>query len=160
MRLGIQAGLYVNTNTYDSPTWLEVLLISDLTVNANWQEGESSTRAARVQTFEQTIMAMELTGRVRKETTNTAYLALRTAHGTASVVDFLVLDAKNTVFNGDGYRFHGRVFNFGEDQSLGNVVFKEFSAKPCVYIDGDGNQVPPKTAFNVAGTLTYGTIGA
>jgi hypothetical protein len=159
MRLGVAAGLYVNTNTYASPTWLEILMLSDLTVTAQWIEGESSTRAARVQTFEQTIMSMELTGRVRKEIGNAAYIQLRTAHGSATALDFLVLDAKNTTVDADGYRFHGRVFNFGEDQSLQNVIFKEFGVKPCVALDDSGNQIPPKVALNIAGTLTYGTIG-
>ena len=160
MRLGVKSKLYVNTGTYDAPTWAEVNLISDLNVNGSWEEDDSSTRAARVKTAEQTLISLELTGKIRKEILNTPFLIMRAAFNNASTLDFLILDGSISITGSEGYRFVGSIFNWSEDQSLGKVIFKDFSVKPSVYLDGNGNQVPPVGALTTApDTVAYSTLG-
>jgi hypothetical protein len=160
MRLGITSKLYFNSSTYDAPAWLELNLISDLNVTSNWDEDESSTRASRAKTLEPTIMALELSGKVRKEILNTPFLMMRAAFNTAGVLDVMVLDGAIGTTGSDGFRFVAKVFAFAEDQSLGKVIFKEFTLKPCVYLDGNGDQVSPKTALVTApDSVAFGAIG-
>lgn len=153
MPLGITSKLYINIGTAIVPVWSEVNLISDLVVAADWNEGEASARLEQIQTFEPTNMALGLTGKVRKNITDTSYLLLRTAHRTRGILDVLVLDGDRTTNGSDGFRFDCKVTKWSEDQGLQQVIFKEFEIKPCIPSN------LPQTVLVAGGVLTYAAIG-
>jgi len=45
VRLGLDAKLYRNTGTYDTPTWVEMTNVKDLTLNLESGEADVTTRA-------------------------------------------------------------------------------------------------------------------
>lgn len=158
-RLGITSTLWVNAGSFDSVAWLLIDLVSDLMLTSNWNEGESSVRRGRVQTFEQTNLYFELAGKVRKENTNAGYGVLRDAFATAGILDVLVLDGPRLATTTTGIRLpQARIFNFSEDQGLGAVVYKDFTIKPCA----DDNESVPKVPLRASypgGMETFGVFG-
>lgn len=158
--LGILSRLYVNqqiggSGDWINPVWVVADLISDLNVNSSWNQGESSVRRGRLQTFEPTNMALELSGSIRKDINDEAFFELWNAHLNGVAVDVMVLDGLNTVNDSEGYRFSGHVFDWGEDQSLGAVIFKTFTIRPSCF-DADE---PAQQAQVIGGVLTFTSLG-
>lgn len=158
--LGILSKLYVNQvisagGTFAAPVWALADLVSDLNVNSGWNQGESSVRRGRLQTFEPTNMALELTGSIRKDINDDAFFEIWRAHLNGTLVDVLVLDGLKEVDDSEGYRFTGRVFDWGEDQGLQTVLFKTFTIRPSCF-DADE---PAQHAIVTGGTLTFTALG-
>lgn len=158
-RLGITSTFWINTGTFDAALWILLDLISDLTVTSNWNEGESSVRRGRIQTFEQTNLYFEFAGKVRKEIANAAYNAVRNSFNTGGVLDVMALDGPRLAVTTSGIRLpQARVFNFSEDEGLGSVVYKDFTIKPCA----DTDEASPKAPLRVTypgGIETFGLFG-
>lgn len=153
MPLGITSTCYLNSGTYVTPIWNLLDLIADATVKADWNSADASVRRGRVEEAEPTNLVLELTGKVRKSMTDTAFLVLRAAHLIASTLDVLILDGLRTVNGSEGFRFDGKVFQWSEDQSLGVVTFKDFMIKPCISTN------LPKSVIVNGGSPTYSAIG-
>lgn len=106
------------------------------------------------------MMGVEVTGKARVKGSEVylSYTAMYEAHFKDIPLDILVLNGPSDEFGSEGYRFWGKVFTWSEDQSLGAVLFKDFSVKPC--IPEDVTQ-PPKKADVLApgGPVTYLDIG-
>lgn len=156
MAMGILSKLYINNGgTYASPLWLEVSLIADLNMDGGWNKADSSVRAGRVETQENTNFRVELSGTLRKSMSDAGYVAMRNAFTQDTILDVLVLDGARTVDGSDGFRFEGKIGDFGEDQGLQSVVFKSFTLIPCAF----GASFPPRAALVLGGVLTFQNIG-
>jgi hypothetical protein len=153
-KIGILSVFYVNDGTYGSPAWVEIDLISDLAVDAAWDEGESTARRTVVHTFEQTMLALDIPGKIRKDHSDAGYILIQNAFLSRAVIDILALDEDNDVNGATGFRFDGKVFTFSEDQAMGNVLFKDFTIKPCASVN------VPKFATVVGGVPVFTDIGA
>lgn len=136
MPRGITSKFYVNSGTYSVPTWTLVDLVSDLSNSADWNEGDGSTRREVQEVMEPTNMKLAITGKIRKDMNDPAYLLFRAAHATRGVLDVMVLDGAKDVDGSEGFRFDVKVFGWTEDQGLQAVNFKEFTVKPCISTHG------------------------
>lgn len=154
VRIGPLCKFYYNSGVYVTPVWEEVDLISDLVNNSSWERGVSSVRRARVVTNEQLMLNLELTGRVRTDYTNEHYNTLRDAHIDTTTLDILVLNGDINKNGSMGFRFDAKVFDFGEDQALGNVIFNDLAVGPCA---SDNN---PMAAISNGSAVTFSEIGA
>jgi hypothetical protein len=154
MPLGITSKLFLNAGLYGVPVWVTVDLISDLKYDDRWNQADSSVRRARLETMENTNRVIELTGKIRKEDTDPAFVMLRAAFVADTVLDVLCLNGPSTVNGSEGTRFDARVANFSEDQGLQAVIFKEFTIKPCASVN------LPQLAVIVAGVITYTPFSA
>lgn len=153
-KIGIKCKLYYNSGaTYATPTWVEVTLISDASVNFSWDEAEASTRAARIKQFMNSIASLEITGSIRTEPADVAYQKLRDAAIKDLTLDFLVLNGARTENDTDGFRFDGKVGQWNEGQGLNTVAFKQFNIKPVPSAN------LPKYAKVTTGTLAFEDIG-
>lgn len=130
-RVGIIAGLYINTGTYEAPDWDEFDLVGDAAVNPNWEEGDATTRQSLVNQAEPTKMALEVTGRARVADDNAVFDEVEAAFIQRNPIDILALNGKIDSPGASGYRFDAKIFTWGEDQAMGNVLFKDFNMKPC-----------------------------
>lgn len=154
-KIGIKAKLYYNTGTYGSPTWTAINLVGDLQVNFSWDEGEGTTRASRVKQFANSVANLELTGTIRTEPADTAYVALRNAAISDIAKDFLVLNGANNEADTDGFRFDGKVGGWGEDQGRGVApLFKTFTIKPSVSANN-----PKHVVVDDEGAMSFEDIG-
>lgn len=151
--LGITSFLYVNPDAYGSPDFTAVDLVADAQLGDTWDEGSADARESRVHQFEPTMLALDYAGNVRFDPTDAGYQALRDAHVFLGSLDVLILNGASDKNGAEGYRFFSKVFGFGEDQAMGNVIYKAFTIKPC-----PGPQLP--VFVKVAGGVpTYHTIG-
>lgn len=133
--LGIDCALYYNTGTFGSPTWVELTNVSDVSVGGSWQSGDGSTRATRVVKEGRTRLPLQVSGKMLADK-STGYVAMRTAYlaaGTSAIIDVMCLDAPNDSNGADGVRFEAEVHDFSRDESLDNVVYRDFVLKPTIF---------------------------
>lgn len=153
MPLGIDCKLYLNTNTYESPTWFEMAIVSDFMVDPNWDRQEGLTRETRVKRSVSTLLAMPFTGKVLVRKSNEGYALLHTAFLTGGYVDALILDGPITTNGSDGWRVDLGVSKFGDDQGVGVLRYKEFGMDPEL------TDHLPKIALVAGGVVTYSDPG-
>lgn len=157
-RLGILSFLAINiVGTQEAPDWEEADLISDCSVNGSYNEADASTRRTAVAEAEPTNMTLEITGKLRFDSSDPAYIALRNAYLSRSPIDVLGLNGSILVAGHEGFRFTGKIFGWTEDQGLQSVLFKDFTIKPCI-----SDNIPQfaRTVGDSAGvTVEYTNIG-
>lgn len=153
-KLAIDGKLYRNTGSYNTPTWTEIDLVRDLTFNPTWDAAEGFTRGSRVKQYAKTLADVGYTASVKASDTDAGYIALMDAHASATaVVDLLMLDGANTSNGAQGVRFDAAVFAAGEDQSIGNLLYRDFDFKPSAFAANPPrravvtNSAPVFTAF-------------
>lgn len=132
-KYGFDGTIYFNGGTYGSPTWGLVNAVRDVNIGADMDETDASTRiGGGVKQSEPTLLAIELSGKIRSnDADSNGFILMETAFFTRTSLDVLFLDNPNTVNGSRGYRCDMKVFKFGEPQNLGDVLFREFSIKPC-----------------------------
>lgn len=152
--LGVNAKAYRNTGSYGSPTWSEMTLISDLSVNPAWDEGSADARESRIKQVRKTMMGLEVSGKMKKRISDSNYQALMDALVSDTVLDVLILDASKETVGARGWRFDAQVFSANEDQAMGNVLYEEFVMKPSL----DTN-APKAVKVGAGPALTFSTPG-
>jgi hypothetical protein len=153
-KLGLNAKLYRNTSTYEAPSWSEVTLISDLSVNPSWDEADASARESRVKQSVKTLMALEVSGRLKKKPLDGNYEAFMDALLSDDVLDLLVLDGDKDTEGNRGWRCDFQVFSANEDQGMGNALYEEISLKPSIT-----DHAAKAARIGSGGSLTYSVPG-
>lgn len=131
---GIDAVLYRNTGNHGTPSWDEMDTVSDMMVNGSWQKGEGTTRASRVAMKTNTILDLNITGKIRTDYDNADYLALWNSwiSGGTNTIDVMALTGPSNTNGSHGVRYVSEVGDFSEDQGLGTVLFKSFTLDPTI----------------------------
>lgn len=155
MPIAILSKLYYRSSgDHGSPTWTEINLVGDAQLNVDWDEGDGNARASRVKLMAKTLMSLEFTGKLRKKYDDAGYVAMMQAALADDAVDFLILDGDRTLVGSEGWRFDGQVLAASQDQSLGNVLYRDIRIKPTL------SDNPPQAVKVAAGpTLQYATPG-
>lgn len=130
VRLGRDAVFYLNTNTFSTPTWVAVPQFSDLTVTAEWDQAEASTRESKMKLQAKTLLGAEVGGKLKFDLTDTSIGTIMDALLSDSVVDVMVLNGGSTTNGVRGFRFEGQVHAANEDQGLGVAIFEDLKIKP------------------------------
>ena len=129
-KLGIKAKLYYNDGTYESPDWVELSLVSDLTVNPTWDESEANDRSSRIKRSAKTLLGLEISGMLKKKPLDDGYELMMNAMVGDDVLDLLILDGQNDTEGVRGWRCDFQVFSASEDQGLSTVIYEAFTLKP------------------------------
>lgn len=130
-KTGLKCKLYHNTGTFAVPIWVEVPLIGDLQVNAQWNEATGNTRETWVERTARTFLQLSPSGQLRVEDADVAYLAFANAfHNPDTILDLMILNGASTANGVTGYRAEWEVTQWSENQGTGNVLFKDFAIKP------------------------------
>lgn len=133
-RLGIDSKVYRNTGTYGSPTWVAIDLVRDVQVNPSWNRSDGSSRASKVMAEAKTQLALALTLSVKVSLTDTGYIALMDSFvDPDGVIDLMILNGGNTTNGVEGWRADFGVFTASEDQSIGNVLYRDFEIAPSAF---------------------------
>lgn len=132
IKRGYACKLYRNTANFVTPTWDEVSALGDVQLNLAFDEFDATVRGDGVKLSEPTLLGIEVTGRIRSDENSTDFTAFETAALTRASLDVLVLDGTSTTNGSRGIRAEMKLFNWSEDQALGNVLFREFTLKPCL----------------------------
>jgi hypothetical protein len=134
VKYAFKGKIYFNGASYGSPTWNLVDAVKDVKVGASFDEFDASTRqGGGIKQSEPVLLGLDITGMIRTDETDTSgFVALETAFLTRAAIDIMVLDGGSTVNGSRGYRFDAKNFKFGQDESLSNILYREFELKPCV----------------------------
>lgn len=121
---------YRSTGSFGSPTWTELTIIRDLTLNDKWDIADVFTRATRAKKGVPTMLDVGMTGTVRCLADNTLWLAMRTAWLAGTVFDILALTgAKDN--NGEvGWRYEAVIEDMGTPQGSGDALYSNFAWRP------------------------------
>lgn len=132
-KLGLDAALYYNSNTYASPTWVEATRIRDVTLNLEKGLADVSTRAGsgwreNVGTLKDgsvTFMMLQApTG------TDTVFGAFRDAFLNNTSIEVLVLDGDRTTTGSQGLRATMIVSGFTRNENLEEAIGYDVTIQP------------------------------
>lgn len=127
---GLDCKLYRNTNTYASPTWVEIENVKDLSVPNEKTMADASTRRSGVAEEVGTIKKLGIEFDMVKDHADADWEALNDAYWGNTVVEFLCLDGSKDVAGSRGVRFGAEVAKFDETQSLEGVVMNAVKLSP------------------------------
>lgn len=128
----IAAGVYRNTGSYGSPTWVEITLVRDVTPSEQWAYGDASVRASKAKLYGKT--QIDLTGTItcRADPADAGYQALfDAAVGVSSAApDLMILDGDITTEGARGVRLHANLSK-KQNQAIGEIVYTDFDYNPA-----------------------------
>ena len=131
LKHGIDCFLGRNTATWGSPTWVELTGVASLTPNGGWDAAEILIRRSRIKYGAKVTLDIGFSGRILCEDTDAGYTAFMTAfRSLTAVMDLLVLDGDIATIGAFGYRAEVQITAGAQDQSPGDVLYRDFTAVP------------------------------
>lgn len=129
--LGYQAKAYINTAAGATPTWAEVDIIRNVTLNLEKGEADVTTRGAKgwkevVPTLKEATIDTEIVW----DTTHTIFAKLLDAFLNDTNLEFLFLDGEVTAQGSQGLRAVCGIFKFSRDEQLDGALIANVSLKP------------------------------
>lgn len=153
-KLGILSKLYYRSaGSYGSPTFTEISLINDLSVNATWNKGPANSRGSRIDKSVKTSLGLTFTGTLKKKPGDATYEELMNAIVSDNVLDLLILDGAKDLDGVRGWRADCQIFEGTEDQGRDVNLYVSLSIEPT---DSDNE---PQAVLVDGTTLTYSTPG-
>lgn len=135
-KLGMAAKLYLNTGTYEAPTWVEVTNCKDLTLNLEKGEADVTTRGNggwRATTGTLKDASVEFDMIYDTEDTNVATLEDAFFDGTS--VGVAVMDGPIDQATSKGVRAEMEVFNFSRSEALEEAITVSVTLKPTYSVN-------------------------
>lgn len=132
-KLGLEARLYYNSNTYASPTWVHVSRIKDVTLTLEKGEADVSTRAGSgwreiVNTLKDGSVTFSMlqapTG------TDTVFAAFRDAWLNGTSIEVAVMDGVITTAGSQGLRATMTVSSFTRNENLEEAIMYDVTIRP------------------------------
>lgn len=132
-KLGMEAKLYRNTGTYESPVWVEVDNCKDLSLSLTKGEADVTTRANDGwRAFKKTLKEATVEFDMLWDSEDTNFAAFRTAWMEDSAIEVLVLDGDVETPGSEGLRATVEVGDFSVDQKLEEGIGVKVQLKPTV----------------------------
>ena len=132
--LGLDAKVYRNTGTYETPTWVEMPNVRDLTLTIEKGEADATTRAAggwkqSVATVKEATVEFEMVW----DTADQGFLAIQNAFFNNTPVDLAIMDGPLPPAPGKkstGLRALFDVLKFNRNEPLQEVLTASVTLKP------------------------------
>lgn len=153
MDKGIDCVLYLNTGSYDTPTWVEADCIRDFKQSLSWNKGAAGTRKSRVNKSVKTTLDLSWSGSFENDGSAAAGV-LKAAILSDDVLDLLILDGPNDENGREGFRVDCQVFKADTDQGREALLYPEIDIEPTV----SGHE--PKAVVVSGGVPVYADIAA
>lgn len=135
IKLGKNAKVYRNTGTYDSPTWVEIDIVQDVTINLTYSEVVATYRGAS--DYEMTIPVKAMISvdvMILHQTQDSNYQALRAAAIAKSSMGFLITDTTRTTQYAEGPRLVACIFEFTRAEPIDGLETDKLTLKPTLTI--------------------------
>lgn len=132
IRLGLDAKLYRNTGTYNSPNWEEMPNARDVTLSLEDGEADVTTRGndgwrATAGTLKDASIEFQSIW----DTDDEGFTALQEAFFTRGTIEILALDGDVTAPGVQGLRATMRVATFTRNEALEEAITVDVSLKPA-----------------------------
>jgi hypothetical protein len=132
-KLGLDCKAYRNTSSWESPTWVEVENIKDLTLPLTKGEWEASLRSGNgVEEFIGTLKSFGVDFNLKWDPQNDpdCEALLDVYLDVEDYVDVLILDGPITTSGSQGPRYLADVFGFQRNENLTEGVMTDVNLKP------------------------------
>lgn len=116
---GVLAKAYRNTGNFSTPTWNEVPLFDDLTINPTWQTSPANSRASVIGAEAPSLGTWSITGTMKVVQDDADYIALDAARLAANTFDMMFLTGANTTNSEMGLRCEWLIKSRSQDQGTG-----------------------------------------
>ena len=131
VRLGLDAKLYRNKGTYDTPDWEEMTNVKDLTLNLESGEADVTTRGnmgwrATVATLKDGSIEFEMVW----DTADAGFTAIQQAWFNNTPIEFAVMDGDITTAGSQGLRATFSIIKFSRNEPLEEALSVSVSSKP------------------------------
>ncbi len=155
-RLGVQCKLYyMSGGTWGSETWTAIDRIESATLNITWDTALATDRGTGLKVMTKTIVDVNVTGRVKVNEADTAYLAFVAPAITRTSINLLVLNGASNSNGAAGVKGYMHFTTFTESQGMGDVLYRDFTLVPAS-VD---STTPFKSALVTAGAPVYTDLG-
>jgi hypothetical protein len=129
--LGLDAKLYRNSSTYESPTWVEIENVKDVTLSLEKGEADVTTRAndgwrATKGTLKDASVEFQMVW----DTEDTGFTAIQEAYFGNTSLDLAVMSGDITTAGSQGLRAEMDVFSFSRSEALEEAQMVDVSLKP------------------------------
>ena len=130
-KLGMEARLYRNTGTYETPTWTEIDNVKDVTLNLETGEADVTTRAnngwrATAATLKDWSVEFEMVW----DTADAGFTAIQEAYFDNTSIEFAVMDGDIATSGTQGLRATMAVTNFSRNEPLEEAITVSVTIKP------------------------------
>ena len=131
VRLGLDAKLFRNAASYDTPDWQELKNVKDLTLNVEAGEADASTRGNGGW---RAILASLKDGSIEFEmvwdTADAGFTAIKDAFFNNTPIEFAALDGDVATAGSQGLRATMAITNFSRNEPLEEAITVSITAKP------------------------------
>ena len=130
-KLGMEARLYRNTGTYETPAWTEIDNVKDVTLNLETGEADVTTRAnngwrATAATLKDGSVEFEMVW----DTADAGFTAIQEAYFDNTSLEFAVMDGDIATSGTQGLRATMAVTNFSRNEPLEEAITVSVTIKP------------------------------
>ncbi len=130
-KLGMEAKLYRNTGSYESPVWAEVENVKDLALNLEAGEADVTTRAndgwrATIATLKDASVEFGMVW----DTEDADFSAIQDAYFDGTSIEFAVMDGDIETEGSEGLRATMAVTGFSRDEPLEEAITVTVTIKP------------------------------
>jgi len=130
-KLGMEAKLYRNTGSYESPVWAEVENVKDLALNLEAGEADVTTRAndgwrATIATLKDASVEFGMVW----DTEDADFSAIQDAYFDGTSIEFAVMDGDIETEGSEGLRATMAVTAFSRDEPLEEAITVTVTIKP------------------------------
>ena len=130
-KLGMEARLYRNTGTYETPTWTEIDNVKDVTLNLETGEADVTTRAnngwrATAATLKDGSVEFEMVW----DTADAGFTAIQEAYFDNTSIEFAIMDGDIATSGTQGLRATMAVTNFSRNEPLEEAITVSVTIKP------------------------------
>ena len=130
------AKIYYNSGSYGSPTWVEITLVKDVTLNLEKSDIDVTTRGSGgFSEYANGLVDASVEFSLLYNTADAAFTAIKTAFFDKSNVEVLVLDGEYGVIGNQGLRADMLVASFTRNETLGEALMVDISLKPVANDD-------------------------
>lgn len=132
VQIGQTRFIAYNSNTYESPTWVEIDLTKDCKVTMSHGESDASFRGyGGFSAMEPGLTSLSFEFNIIEDRASSVYTALRTAFLAKTSLDIFASNTDPTTGSPTGPRATCKVFKFDAGETLGDVVTIDVVLKPC-----------------------------
>ena len=131
VKLGMEAKLYRNDGDYETPDWVEMTNVKDLTLNNEKGEADVPTRKnngwrATVGTLKDCSIEFEMVW----DTDDENFTAIQEAYFGNTSIEFAVMDGDIEEAGSQGLRATMSIMNFTRNEPLEEAITVSVTAKP------------------------------
>ncbi len=133
IRLGANATMYRNSNSYATPTWVVFSNVRDVDLTEDMEEADATTRGSgKVKMTEPTLLGLSLEWEMIEDPADTTYALFLGYHLNRTMVDLTATSGPTQGVTGETFiRAEMKIIGWKKSEPLSGINMVKVTAKPC-----------------------------